>query len=188
MTKIGIIIGSTRDARVGNQVAEFVLNRANAQNIEGVDFEIVDLKDFDIPMYNEPLPTMMLDEYSTQGVKDWSAKIDGLDGFIFVTPEYNKSIPASLKNAIDNLAGEWANKSAGIVAYGSTLGVAASLSLRQVFTNLQIADVSPFGAFSLFTDFENMSTFKPAEIHNATIDAVITDTVAWATALKSVRA
>lgn len=188
MTKIGIIIGSVRDARVSTQVANFILNRAKDLNLDSVEFELVDVKDYNLPLFNEPMAPAMLEEYSADNIKDWSAKIDSLDGFIFVTPEYNKAIPASLKNAIDHLASEWNNKSAGIVTYGSTLGVAAALSLRQVLGNLKIADVTPFGAFNLFTDFENMSTFNPSEIHFPTIDAVITDTAAWATALRTVRA
>lgn len=188
MTKIGIIVGSTRPNRVSIQVAEHILEAANNLNIADTTFELVDLKDYALPMFDEPVPVGMLDEYSSQAIKDWSAKIAELDGYIFVTPEYNKSLPAVLKNALEHLGGEWANKAAGIIAYGSTLGVAAQLALRQVLnTQLNVATVSPFGAFSLFTDFENMSTFKPAEAHDATTQAVIETTVAWSKALESVR-
>lgn len=188
MTKIGIIVGSTRPNRVSIQVAEHVLESANNLKLADTTFELVDLKDYNLPMFDEPAPVGMLDEYSSQAIKDWSAKIGELDGYIFVTPEYNKSLPAVLKNALEHLGGEWANKAAGIVAYGSTLGVSSQLALRQVLnTQLSVATVSPFGAFSIFTDFENMSTFKPAEIHAATTQSVIEATVTWAKALESVR-
>lgn len=187
MVKIGIIVGSDRDARVAPQVAQHFYDRAVELNIEGAEFEIVDIKDYHLPSFNEDMAPMMLEEYSSQAIKDWSAKIDSLDGFIFVTPEYNKSIPAALKLALEHLAGEWANKAAGIVSYGSTLGVTATQALRLILSNLKVATVTPFGAFNLFTDFENMATFKPAEAHLANTDAVISDTVAWAKGLKTIR-
>src|SRR5699024_3423213 len=187
MVKIGIVTGSTRKARVNMQVTEWVKDFAENMDIEA-EFEIVDIMDYDFPMFNEDLPPAMANkQYSTDAVNAWSKKIDELDGYIFITPEYNKSVTPSLKNAIDYIGPEWGNKSAGIVGYGSTLAVAATLSLRQILGNLNVATVSPFGAFSLFTDFENMSTFKPAEVHNATIENVVTTTVSWAKGLKPIR-
>jgi NAD(P)H-dependent FMN reductase len=187
MVKIGIITGSTRPARVNLQVAEWVKDFAEKMDLDA-QFEIVDIKEYDFPMFNENVPPAMANkEYSQDTVNAWSQKIDELDGFIFITPEYNKSITSSLKNAIDYIGPEWGNKAAGIVGYGSTLAVAATLSLRQILGNLNIATVTPFGAFSLFTDFENMTTFKPAEIHNATMENVITTTVNWSKGLKTIR-
>ncbi|WP_027108893.1 NADPH-dependent FMN reductase [Lacticigenium naphthae] len=186
MTKIGIITGSTRDARVNLQVAHYILE--NAEKMGGADFEIVDIKDYDLPLLNETVPAAMADRnYTTDDVKRWSTKIDSLDGFIFVTPEYNKNITPSLKNALDYLSPEWSNKAAGIVAYGSTLGVGATMILRMTLSDFNLATVGPFGAFSLFTDFKDMSTFAPSKVHLPTIKAVIETTVAWSTALKTVR-
>lgn len=186
MVKIGVITGSTRDARVNKQVAEYVLDKA--KGVEGAEFELVDIKEFDLPMFNEAMPPAMANkDYDKDETNRWSKKIDSLDGFIFVTPEYNKAITPSLKNAIDYLGSEWGNKAAGIVGYGSTFGVAAQLSLRQILSNLNVATVAPAGAFSLFTDFEEMSTFRPSEVHNPTMQAVIETTVAWSKGLKSVR-
>ncbi|AKG75154.1 NADPH-dependent FMN reductase [Salinicoccus halodurans] len=187
MVKIGIVTGSTRKARVNMQVAEWVKDFADKLDLDA-EFEIVDIKEYDFPMFNEDLPPAMANkQYSTDAINAWSRKIDELDGYIFITPEYNKSVTASLKNAIDYIGPEWGNKSAGIVGYGSTLAVAATLSLRQILGNLNVATVAPFGAFSLFTDFENMSTFKPAEIHDATIENVVNTTVNWAKGLKTIR-
>ncbi|XJS11126.1 NADPH-dependent FMN reductase [Aerococcaceae bacterium WGS1372] len=188
MTNIGIIIGSDRDTRVSTQVADFIFNRAKELNLEGVNFELVDIKDYNIPNFNEPVAPLMLNkQYTSENVKKWADKIDSLDGFIFITPEYNKGITASLKNAIDNLAPEWNGKAAGIVSYGSTLGVAAALSLRQILTNFNVAHGSASGAFSLFTDFDSDMNFKPAEVHDPTINAMIANTVDWAKALKTLR-
>lgn len=188
MTNIGIIIGSDRDTRVSTQVADFIYKRAQELELEGVQFELVDIKEYNIPTFNDAVAPLMLNkQYTSDEVMKWSNKIDNLDGFIFITPEYNKAITASLKNAIDNLAPEWNGKAAGIVSYGSTLGVAAALSLRQILTNLNMAHGAAFGAFSIFTDFDSEMNFKPAEVHDPTINAMITNTADWATALKSLR-
>lgn len=186
MTKIGIITGSTRNARVNAQVVDFITERAK-QNTEA-EFEIIDIKDYDFELFNADVPPAMANkQYEDPKTRKWSEKVEELDGFIFVSPEYNNAVTPSLKNAIDYLGSEWSNKAAGIVTYGSTLGIAAQLNLRNILANVNIAVVGPAGAFSLFTDFEEMSTFTPQDVHNDTIQAVVDNTVAWSKALESVR-
>ncbi|MEY8291852.1 NAD(P)H-dependent oxidoreductase [Carnobacteriaceae bacterium 52-44] len=185
MLKIGIIVGSTRDGRVSTQVADWVLSFTEGR--KDAEFEVIDIKDYNFEEFNNLPPGMLNKQYEAENVTDWSQKIDGLDGFIFVTPEYNKSISPSLKNAIDHLGPEWSNKAAGSVSYGSTLGVGATMALRQILSNLNIAVVSPFGALSLFADFENMSEFKPGEYHNESIENTIDQVVLWAKAMKTIR-
>lgn len=185
MVKIGIIIGSTRDGRVSIQVADWV--KSFTTDRTDAEFEIIDIKDYNFEEFNNLPPGMLNREYGAENVTEWSQKVDELDGFIFVTPEYNKSISPSLKNAIDHLGPEWHNKAAGSVSYGSTLGVGATMALRQILSNLNIAVVTPFGALSLFTDFENMSEFKPGEYHNDSIEATIDQVVLWAKAMKTIR-
>lgn len=187
-TKIGIITGSTRDARVNTQVAEYLLAKTKELNIEDAAFEIVDIKEFNLPELNENVPPAMgFKDFNAPEAKAWSDKMDSLDGFVFVTPEYNKNISPSLQNALSYLSPELANKAASIVSYGSTLGVAANFVLRTTLSNFNTAVVGPFGAFSLFTDFEEMSTFRPSDVHNPTIQNVLETTVAWSKALKTVR-
>ena len=185
MLKIGIIIGSTRDGRLSPQVAEWTKSIADA-NAEA-EFEIIDIKDYNLKEFNMLPPGMLNREYNNENVEAWSKKVDALDGFIFVTPEYNKNITPSLKNAIDHLGPEWANKPAGSVSYGSTLGVAATIALRQTLTNLGVAIVPAMGALNLFTDFEEMSTFKPGDHHLDSMNATINGVVSWAKAFKTIR-
>lgn len=185
MLKIGIIVGSTRDGRVSTQVADWVLSFTEGR--EDAEFEVIDIKDYNFEEFNNLPPGMLNKQYEAENVTDWSKKVDELDGFIFVTPEYNKSISPSLKNAIDHLGPEWSNKAAGSVSYGSTLGVGATMALRQILSNLNVAVVSPFGALSLFADFENMSEFKPGEYHNESIESTIDQVVLWAKAMKTIR-
>lgn len=187
MTRIGIITGSTRDVRVNLQVAEWVKDFADNKDIDA-EFEIVDIKESGLGRFNEAIPPLMTNkEYATEEQRAWSRKIDSFDGFIFVTPEYNKNFPSSLKDHLDYLGSEWHHKAAGIVSYGSTLGIAASLALRTTLSNLKVATVEPQGAFSLFNDFENMATFTPMEVHKPRFGEMIDDVVAWSNALKSVR-
>lgn len=153
MTKIGIITGSTREGRVNLDVANWVLDIAKNSGIEA-DFELVDIKDYDLPLINTAPPGALNKQYPNENTQKWSEKIDSLDGFIFVTPEYNKTISPALANAIDVISPEWSNKAAGIVGYGSTSGVTATQSLRIILSNFHIATTSAFGALSLFTDFE----------------------------------
>lgn len=185
MLKIGIIIGSTREGRVSTQVAEWV--KTFTEGNTEAEFEIVDIKDYNFEEFNAMPPGMVNKQYEDENVRRWSQKIDELDGYIFVTPEYNKNISPSLKNAIDHLGPEWANKPAGSVSYGSTLGVAATFALRQTLSNLGVAIVQSFGALSLFTDFENMTEFKPGAHHNDSIQLTIDQVVSWAKALKTIR-
>lgn len=185
MLKIGIIIGSTRDGRVSPQVAEWVLGFTEGHT--EAEFEIVDIKDYNFKEFNNVPPAMLKKQYEDADVTRWSKKIDELDGFIFVTPEYNKNISASLKNAIDYLGSEWSNKAAGSVSYGSTLGVAATFALRQTLSNLGVAIVPTFGALNIFTDFKDMTQFSPAEYHNASINMTIDRVVQWSKAMKTIR-
>ena len=185
MLKIGIITGSTRDSRVNFQVAEWVKSIADMRT--DATFEMVDIKDYNLPQFNEPIPAIMSQDYQAPEAKAWSEKINELDGFVFVTPEYNKAITSGLKDAIDYLYVEWNNKAAGIVSYGSTLGVTAANNLRLILTVPKVATVGTQPALSLFTDFEEMRTFKPAPFHEETVQTMLNEVVAWSTGLKTIR-
>ena len=187
MTKIGIVTGSIRDKRINLGVAEWVKSFGDKKGLPDVEFEILDIKETGLANFNEDLPPLMAKEYTTDAQKQWSNKVKEMDGFIFVTPEYNNNITSALKDHLDYLGTEWHHKAAAVVSYGSTLGIAASFALRATLANLKIAVVEPQGAFSLFNDFENMTTFKPLEVHNKRFSELIDDVVAWSTALKSVR-
>ena len=185
MNKIGIIIGSTRPGRNGEAVAKWVLEQARKRN--DAQFELVDLKDFNLPLLDEPVPASM-HQYSKDHTKKWAAKVASLDGFVFVTPEYNHGTSAALKNALDFIYAEWNNKAAGFVSYGSAGGVRAVENLRLIMGELQVADVRASVALSLFTDFENFSVFKPAAVQEEKVKAMLDQVVAWTGALKSLRA
>ena len=185
LNKIAIITGSTRPGRVNAGVAEWLVERANLRN--DAQYELVDIADFNLPLLDEAAPAAYA-QYSQEHTKAFAAKIAEFDGFVFVTGEYNHSVPAALTNAISFLNQEWANKAAGIVGYGSAFGVRAVEHLRGILSEMQIAHVQKQGMFSLFTDFENFSTFKPTEMQAASVDPMLDQLVAWTAAMKQVRA
>lgn len=184
MIKIAIIIGSTRPGRKADAVARWVYEIATKRG--DAAFEIVDIKDYNLPLLDEPMPPSQ-GKYSQPHTKTWAAKIAAFDAYIFVTPEYNHGISGALKNAIDYLYREWNNKAAGFVSYGSAGGTRAVESLRLVMGELQVADVRAQVMLSLFTDFENFTTFKPAPLHEKSVNAMLDQTIAWGGALKTLR-
>jgi NAD(P)H-dependent FMN reductase len=185
MLRIAIIVGSTRPGRNGESVARWTSEVARSR--KDAEFELVDLKDYNLPLLDEPMPPIM-GKYSQPHTKRWAAKIGAFDGFVFVTPEYNHGISGALKNAIDFLHHEWANKAAGFVSYGGALGVRAVENLRLVLAELQVATVRAQVGFSMFTDFENFSVFKPNARHEKSVHEMLDQLVAWAGALKTLRA
>src|SRR5204863_2045941 len=184
MLKIGIILGSTRPGRNGEAVAKWVYEIAKKRT--NAEFELVDIKEYNLPLLDEPIPPSM-GQYSKPHTKVWAAKIASFDGFVFVTAEYNHGIPGALKNAIDFLFREWNNKAAGFVSYGGAGGVRAVEQLRLVLAEVQIATVRNQVLLSLFADFENFSVFKPAPQHEKSVNAVFDQVIAWGGALKTLR-
>jgi NAD(P)H-dependent FMN reductase len=106
--RIGIIIGSIRPNRNGLAVAQWVHEHASKRS--GVQYELVDIADYNLPLLDEPVPPSM-GPPTKEHTKRWAAKIATFDGYVFVTPEYNHGPPASLKNAMDFLFKEWCDKS-----------------------------------------------------------------------------
>lgn len=141
-----VIIGSVRPHRIGPDVAGWVagIGRATVP----ATFELVDLRDWPLPMDNEPgIPAQ--GHYEQPITKAWSAKISGGDGYVFVTPQYNWSFPAPLKNAIDHLYAEWRGKPAAIVSYGGHGGGKCAAQLHQVLSGLKMRLAETMPALTL---------------------------------------
>ncbi|MFI7126884.1 NADPH-dependent FMN reductase [Nonomuraea sp. NPDC050153] len=185
MIRIGIIVGSTRPGRNGEAVAQWVHDLATKRG--DAEYELVDLKDYDLRHLDEPNHPS-IGNYAHEHTKQWAAKIASLDAFVFVTPEYNQSIPGSLKNAVDFLYAEWANKAAGFVGYGVGGAAQAIGHLRQSLANLGVATVQQQVGLSLFTDFENGSDFKPAAVQEDKLATLLDQVLAWGGALSPLRA
>lgn len=134
---LAVIVASTRPGRNGIKVGEWFRSLALKDGRFDIDF--IDLAEVDLPFFDEPKHPRM-QQYVHQHTKDWSARIDAADAVVFVTPEYNFGMPATLKNALDFLHKEWAHKAAGIVSYG---GVSAGLRSAEM-TRRVLAALSMF--------------------------------------------
>jgi NAD(P)H-dependent FMN reductase len=184
MIKIAIILGSTRPGRKSEVVGKWVLE--HAQRRTDAQFELVDLKEINLPLLDEPMSPMM-GQYTQPHTHAWSKKIASFDGYVFVTPEYNHSTSAVLKNAIDYLFREWNNKAAGFVGYGRAGGARAIEHLRVIMGELMVADVRQQVSLSLHHDFQNYTVFKPGSRHEGQLKILLDEVIAWSSALKTLR-
>lgn len=116
MPKLMVIVASTRQARIGHTVADWVI--ATAQNRGDLEVEVADLQQINLPFFDEAQPPMM-GQYEQPHTLAWAERVAAADAFLIVSPEYNGSYPGSLKNALDYLLAEWKGKLAGIVGYGA---------------------------------------------------------------------
>ncbi|MCF7926378.1 MAG: NAD(P)H-dependent oxidoreductase [Candidatus Izimaplasma sp.] len=174
--KIGIILGSTREGRVSPQVGKWLLSKVEKTE---VDFEVIDIKEYNLELLGTTDDMI--------SVEAWNQKLGEFDGFIFIVSEYNHSISAALKNALDLAKDAWVDKVAGIVSYGSAGGARAAEHLRNILAELQVATVRGHVLLSLFLDFENFNDFKPRDLHDGNIKEQLSQLIRWGRALKSVR-
>ena len=138
--KIKIILGSTRQGRVSEVIGKWVMEQA--KNVAGLELELLDLRDFPLPFFDEPVsPSQIKEPYINPAVVKWIAKIAEGEAFIVVTPEYNHGYSADLKNALDYVYKEWNGKKIGFVGYGSVGAARAIEQLRQVVIELQMYPV-----------------------------------------------
>lgn len=183
MTRIAIIIGSTRPGRKAETVAHWVHDHARRR--EDAAFELIDIADFDLPHIDEPTPPIMGD-YERPHTLAWSQAIASYDAYVFVTPEYNHSTSGVLKNAIDFLYDEWNDKACAFVSYGVQGGIRAIEHLRLVAAELKLADVRAHVALTLGTDTME-DEIDPHGNQLEKLDAMLDDLVAWSTALAPLR-
>lgn len=184
MTRIAIILGSTRPGRNGEAVARWVLENAQARGT--AEYELVDLADYPLPHLDEAVPASR-GQYAGEHTKNWAATIARFDGYVFVTPEYNHSTSGVLKNAIDYLYAEWNNKAGAVVSYGGVGGARAAEHLRLIMGELQIADVRGQVALSLINDFRDFSVFEPLPFQAAQLTTMLDQLESWSGALRAVR-
>jgi NAD(P)H-dependent FMN reductase len=162
---IGIIVGSTREGRLSRAVAEWVQKEAQAV----CDHEIIllDLADYPLPFFGEP--------DTKEAINNWESMIDKCKGIIFVTPEYNHSIPGVLKNALDFAYTNWDRKVAGIVSYGfGANGARAAYHLRGILGAIGVIDIKTQILLSLFDDMNNKQ-FAPRNLHLQNIKKMISE-------------
>ncbi len=192
--KIKIIIGSIRDNRFGDKPGKWIheLAQGMGDKAHGSEFSILDLKDFELPLFKEGTsPSQHEGTHSNPDVEKWAEEIRTSDGFVVVTPEYNHGYSSALKNNIDYLYKEWHKKAVGFVAYGSVGGARAVEQLRQVAIELHMAPVR--NAVHIFEPW--MLVDEKGDLKQGALDsyrkageAMLSDLVWWTGALKEARA
>jgi uncharacterized protein (TIGR02246 family) len=181
--RIAILTGSTRPNGRSRAVAEWV---AFAAHTDGLDLVIVDLDEVGLPMLAEPSPAAFGD-YTLSHTREWAELIDGFDGYVLVSPEYNHSTTAPLKNALDHLYGEWHDKAVGFVGYGVDGGIRAVEHLRAVTAELGMAGVGPQVALYLFEDFDGQGGCSPRQRQSDALERMLGQLARWAGALRQLR-
>lgn len=140
MLKIGVILGSVRQGRFGDKPAHWILDELRKRR--GVEATLLDLKDFDLPNFDQPVsPAWISEPYEQDNVARWTAAVGREDGFVIVAPEYNRSVGGAIKNAFDWVYPEWNRKAVGFVGYGATGGARAVEHMRNIAVELQMAPV-----------------------------------------------
>lgn len=135
-----IIVGSIREGRTSMPVAEWALEQARQRG--EVTVELVDLKEWDLPMLTFATPPVAMKSYEDPLQGRWAAKVAEADGFVFVSPEYNHGYSPALKNALDYVYREWNRKPAAFISFGGAFGARSVGQLRQVLGALQIAPLN----------------------------------------------
>jgi NAD(P)H-dependent FMN reductase len=190
MAVISVIVGSTRQGRFSERPARWIYQ--HLKNREGIDARLLDLRDFPMPFFDQPVPPAMRGRapYENEVVKKWTAAIAASDGFIFVTPEYNFGPSAVLKNAIDWVYPEWNRKAAAFVGYGSAVGARSVQQLRETAIEIQLAPVRSsvhIPVATLWAHFQGGDVDKGLSELEASANTMIDDLLWWTEALKTAR-
>lgn len=187
MANIGIIIGSTRPGRFGVQPGNWIYELAQQRG--DANFELIDLKEVGLPLLDEAVPPAM-HQYEHEHTKRWAERIDKLDGFVFVTAEYNHSIPAALKNAIDYLFYEWHYKPASFVSYGSAAGGARAVEhLRGVMGEIKVYDLrEPVLIPKYYERLDESGQYQFSDAEVAEASTLLDEIVFWSEQMQPVRA
>ena len=162
MSRIGIIIGSTRDKSADKEVGEWLYDLAQGRK-DGVEYTLLDLKEFNVPILTtEVVPAAANKQYADEKVQAWSDAVDACDGFVFVTPEYNHSVPGPFKNAFDCLAAEWAGKPVAFAGYGPAGAIRGVEAWRSIVVNFSMPQLRNQLDFGFFTDWAD-GEFRPVD-------------------------
>ena len=146
--KLGIIIGATRHGRVSDRQAKWYEKAAH--EMDGIEPELVDLRDYPMPFFDEPMsPRYNQNRQIDPAAVPWLKKLDSFDAFIFVTPEYDQSIPGVLKNAIDYITWELNRKPVMIASHGSTAGARAQLMLKIILSEVKAVPLPSYPSLTL---------------------------------------
>jgi NAD(P)H-dependent FMN reductase len=180
-----VIVGSTRPGRAGLPISQWFTEQAARH--DGVNVTVADLAELNLPLLDEPNHPR-LRQYLNRHTKAWSALVDAADAIVIVTPEYNHSYPAPLKNAIDYLHQEWQYKPVGFVSYGGvSAGTRAVAALKPVVSVLKMVPVAENVNIPFHTQFIDDGVVEPNETMTQAADAMVDELVRVEAALRPLR-
>ncbi|TSC84407.1 MAG: NADPH-dependent FMN reductase [Parcubacteria group bacterium Gr01-1014_17] len=184
--KVGVIVGSTRQGRFGEQPARWIYGEANKR--VGIEAELLDLRDYPLPFFDQSSsPFMGGTDYKNPAVKKWAEKIKEKDAFIICSPEYNHGYPAVLKNALDYAYAEWNNKPVGFVSWGGVGGARVVEQLRLVAIELQMAPIRNAVHIQNFWGLLDKSGKLKTDTLTESADEMLAQLAWWGNALKVAR-
>jgi len=184
--KVSIVIASTRPGRAGLPIAQWF--HARAKEHGKLEAELVDLKELDLPILDEPKHPRF-QQYEHAHTKRWSAIVAASDAFVFVTPEYNYNTPPALVNALDCLYHEWSYKPVGFVSYGGVSGGLRGVQATRLMVNaFKMVPVVEGVPIPFFTHHLKEGVFEGNEALAKSSTAMLDELARWATALKTMRA
>jgi len=179
--KIAVVIGSTRDSRFADKPAQWIADLARQR--PDLDVELVDLRDFDLPLFNEVASNAWVPSQDPRAVA-WQKKIGEFDGYIFTVAEYNRSITGALKNALDQAYVEWGRKPAAAIGYGTVGAARAVEHLRNIAVELQMVPVRSavhIGGSEFYTVYSGGSNQPMSAIEGAIANSAkdMLDQLSW---------
>ncbi len=186
MFKLGVVIVSTRPGRVGLPIGRWFFDQAKRHG--KFDVQLVDLKEQNLPLLDEPKHPR-LGQYEHEHTRRWSAVVSSLDAFVFVTPEYNYSVPATLINAVDFLFKEWMYKPAGFVSYGGQSGGTRSVQMSKLLlTSLKVVPLPEAVNIAFFNKLmKEDGTFQGNDVHEQASVTMLDELLRWTEALRPLR-
>ncbi|KKU81143.1 MAG: NADPH-dependent FMN reductase [Parcubacteria group bacterium GW2011_GWA2_47_8] len=186
---IKVIVGSTREARFSDKAAAWIIGEIGKQ--KEIEVEALDLRDYDMPFYNEPVsPSYKQEPFKNEAVVRFTKKIAEGDAFVVVTPEYNHGTSGVLKNALDWVYPEWNNKPVAFVSYGSVSGARAVEQLRLNAIELQMAPIRQAVHIPQhWTLLDEKGNLKEGALESFTksAEAMLAQLIWWTKALKKAR-
>jgi len=185
MHTLGVIVASVREGRAGWPVAQWFLEAAPKHG--AFDVSLMDLKEWDLPLLNEPNHPR-LQKYTHDKTKAWAAAVTATDAFVIVTPEYNFASPPALVNALHHVYHEWNYKAAGFVSYGGVSGGLRSVQMtKMLLTTLKIVPIVEAVTIPYIGRLVENGTFKHDEKHDSSATAMLDELARWTKALHALR-
>ena len=183
--KLTVVLASVRDGRAGEAIAQWFVTRAKEHG--KFDIEIADLKELNLPIMNEPQHPR-LKKYVHESSKRWSGIVGGSDAFVFVTPEYNYTMPPALVNALDTVYHEWTYKPVAFVSYGGVSGGIRSVQTAKLMvTGFKMMPMVEAVNIPFYTQLMQDGVFKSNETHDKAVGPMLDELARWSEALKSLR-